>query len=239
MSTRTTSRTWLWPFFSHVENTERGYEEWNFPWPLLRRTQGTYREGVRVLPFFADERTGDYRRRWYLWPLYRIEETRTDLLERRRDRLVYFLYSDLREKVLEEAHGRRRVALWPLFTYERRGGVSHFMTLSLLEPFFPENEGIERNWAPLWRLYQRKWDAHGNRISSLLWNLYWKERRGSDFAMEIFPLVSYRREEREGTDLSVLKGLARFRSGPEGRKIHLLYLPWGLPLGGTVESTEN
>lgn len=235
-----TSTTWLWPFFSHVENRQKDYEEWNFPWPLLRRTTGSYKEGVRLLPLYADERTGASRKRWYLWPVYKIEETRTEALDRRRDRVLYFLYSDLQETAGEEGEREtRRVALWPLFTFEREGAVSKFHTLSLLEPFFPGREGVERNWAPLYRIYQRKWDSRGNEISSFLWNLYWKERRGDDLAVELFPLVYYRREGESERELSLLKGFLRLHSGEEGRKLHVLFLPWGIPAGNSGAGEER
>lgn len=231
-SPQRSSRTVLWPFFSRIEDRDRGYVERNFPWPLLRRTDGEYRQGFRALPLYADERTGDLRRRWIGWPIYRIEELNTEMLERRRDRVLFFLYSDTREQLHEEPLPRhRRVALWPLFTYERTRDVSHFYTFSLLEPFFPGNRGIERNWSPLWRIYQRKWDDHGNEISSLLWNLYWRERRGDDLAMEIFPLVSYRREVGTETDFSLLKGLVRVQRDADRRGLRLFYLPWAIPIG--------
>ncbi len=238
-SPQVSSRTWLWPFFSRIEDRERGYVERNFPWPLLRHTEGEYREGFRALPFYADERTDEFRRRWIGWPIYRIEELSTEMLERRRDRVLFFLYSDTREQLREEDRPRhRRVALWPLFTYEMSKGVSHFYTLSILEPFFPGNRGIERNWSPLWRIYQRKWDRHGNEVSTLLWNLYWKERRGDDLAMELFPLFSYRREVEEETDFALLKGLVRLHRDAERRRLHLFFLPWGIPVGSgfTTES---
>lgn len=226
------SRTYLWPFFSHTENRRKDYEEWNFPWPLVRITHGIDREGKRFLPFYADERSWNQRKRWFLWPVYKIEEIHTETLSRRRDRILYFLYSNLEETVFDEPGPRKkRVALWPLFTYEQVKGVSRFHTLSLLEPFFPEKDGFERNWSPLWRLYQRKWDKHGNEISSLFWNLYWKEKRGPNLIMEVFPFVFYKRETGRGTDFKLLKGLVRFRNDGEGKRLNLFYLPWAVPLG--------
>jgi hypothetical protein len=231
-SPQESSRTYLWPFFSHTENRRKDYEEWNFPWPLFRITHGTDKEGKRFLPFYADERSRDQRKRWFLWPVYKIEETHSETLNRRRDRILYFLYSDLEETMFDEPGPRKkRVALWPLFTYEQIKGVSHFHTLSLLEPFFPEKDGFERNWSPLWRLYQRKWDKHGNEISSLLWNLYWKERRGPDLVMEFFPFFFYKRETGRGTDFKLLKGLVRYRDDKVGKKLNLFYLPWAVPMG--------
>ncbi|MHB1397273.1 MAG: hypothetical protein ACYDAI_02100 [Trichloromonadaceae bacterium] len=240
ISPQRTSRTVLWPFFSHIEDQRRDYEEWNAPWPLVRVTSGRYKEGVKVLPLFADERVGDGRSRWFLWPLYKIEEIDSDYLYRRRDRVLFFLYSDLLEQVKEdEVLPKRRRALWPVFQYESSKGVHHFSTLALLEPFFPDNGGILRNWAPLWRIYQTRWDNHGNSISSLLWNLYWKERRGDDLAWELFPLVNYRRENQQLVEMSLLKGLVSFRSQESGRRLHLFYLPWGVPLGGEVITGEG
>lgn len=234
-SPQESSRTYLWPFFSHVENRRKDYEEWNFPWPLFRITHGS-KEGKRYLPFYADERSGAQRKRWFLWPLYKIEETRSETFNQRRDRVLYFLYSDLEEVLFDDpTPSKRRVSLWPLFTYEQIKGVSRFYTLSLLEPFFPEKEGFERNWSPLWRLYQRKWDKHGNEVSSLLWNLYWKERRGPDVAMEVFPLVFYKRETGRGIDFKLLKGFIRYRDDSKGKRLNLFYMPWSVPMGSKNE----
>lgn len=218
----------LWPFFTHTADHENGFEEWDFPWPLLRLTQGEVRNGVRVLPFYARERVGAYEKRWFLWPLYKIEERDSDILDYRRDRIAYFLYSDTEERRHgEELPRKKRVALWPLFTYENIDGLASFSTLALLEPFFPDHERIERNWAPLWQLYQTRWDRQGNQASSLLWNLYWKEKRGEDLRWELFPLVHYRHDSAVGVDLSLFKGLLRYRRNVDRTKLTFLFLPWG------------
>lgn len=229
-SPKRSDHIWLWPFFSHIEDSQRDYEEWNFPWPLLRVAKGDDADKLRLLPFYADERAGVNRNRWYLWPLYKIEQSETSMLTRRRDRVLYFLYSDLSEQLVDEEEPMlRRVALWPLFTYSRIDGVSQFSTLSLLEPFFPENERVERSWSPLWRIYQRRWDGRGDEVSSLLWNLYWKERRGDDLALEIFPLFFYRREDHgESLEISILKGLYRYARQDGEACRYILYLPWGI-----------
>ncbi|HAD04873.1 MAG: hypothetical protein A2005_09030 [Desulfuromonadales bacterium GWC2_61_20] len=218
----------LWPFFGHTADRDAGYEEWDFPWPLLRLTRGERRNGVRILPFYTRERIDAYQKRWFLWPLYKIEERDSEILTYRRDRIAYFLYSDTEERLRGEDFPRKkRVALWPLFTYENKDGLARFSTPALLEPFFPENERIERNWAPFWRLYQVHWDRQGNEAASLLWNLYWKERRGEDLFWELFPLAHYRHEAAVGVDLALLKGLFRYRRSGERTKVTFLFLPWG------------
>jgi len=234
------SRIVLWPFFRHVENRKKDYEEWEFPWPIFRIARGSGKNATTFLPFFADERSKDSRKRWFLWPIYKIEETESDIYYRRRSRVLFFLYSNLEETLyIEGAFPKKRVALWPLFTYENLEGVSHFYTLSLLEPFFPEKEGIRRNWAPLWWVYQKQWDAQDHVVESLLWNLYWRESQGSDTAWELFPLVSYKRTDTSGRDVKLVKGLLRYRNGPEGKVLNLFYLPWGIHWGAPSSETHE
>lgn len=225
-------RAVLWPFFSKTEDRVKGFESWDAPWPLVRVTRGDRYHGVKILPFYADETMDAKRQRWYVWPVYKIEELNTELIQRRRDRVLFFLYSDTREAKLETGDSLRRVSLWPLFGYQRRNGVSHLHVLSLIEPFFPENESIERLWSPLWRVYQQKWDQQGNRAVSLLWNLYWSERQGPQLAWELFPLIEYRRESEENTGFRILKGLVSYHRDKQGQRINFFYLPWGLHWGG-------
>ncbi|SDM66907.1 hypothetical protein SAMN05660860_02972 [Geoalkalibacter ferrihydriticus] len=228
-------KTWLWPFFSHIVDQERDYEEWNLPWPLVRHAQGSYKESRKFLPFYSYERTGVLERRWVVWPIYLHSRLTTEDLVRERGRVLFFLFSNLEERLIledEQDYTRlKRVALWPLFNYERRMGVSHFSTLALLEPFFPDHDSIRRNWSPLWSVYQSKWDTHGNQISSLLWNLYWKERRGEDLAYELFPLVSYQGAGGAMKEFKLLKGLVHVIREEDGGRFSLFYLPWGFSWG--------
>ena len=223
------SSTWvLWPFFSKTEDREKGYTSWDAPWPLVRVTEGEKYHGVKVLPFYADETMDVNRKRWYLWPIYKIEEMNSEMIERRRDRVLFFLYSDTREAKFETGDRLRRIDFWPLFGYKRYNGVSSLHVLSLIEPFFPGNQSIERLWAPLWRVYQQRWDQQGNHVVSLLWNLYWHEKQGDRVAWELFPLVEYRKESDSDQELRILKGLFSYRNSAGGKQLNLFYTPWGL-----------
>lgn len=221
--------TYLWPFFRHIEDDRKDFEEWNFPWPIFRIIDGKDRQMLRLLPFYSDDRTEKLHSRWLLWPLYKEEEQTTPTYSSQRQRVLYWLYSNTTEQFAgEERAYRHRIDLWPLLTFEEKDGLSHFSTLALLEPFFPGNEQIERNWSPLWRIYQRRWDNAGNNASTFLWNLYWKERRGDDLRFELFPLIHYRDEESlQRFELSLLKGLYRYTRDPEQSCFYLFYLPWG------------
>lgn len=225
-------RTAMWPFFSYVDDRKNGYTEWSFPWPLFQYARGEKYHGYKALPLISDMTRDDRRVRWFLWPVLKMQTQSIGSLEQGRTQVLFFLYSDLYER--EEgstADRRHRTLLWPLFGYRQEKGVSHFYTLSLLEPIFQQSEGVIRNWSPLWRIYQRKWDTKGNSVSSVLWNLFWHERSPDGVAWELFPAFSYRHESGVEREWSILKGLIRYRNKAQEKKLHLFYLPWGIPLG--------
>ena len=239
-------RTVFWPFFSWTQDRAKEYEQWDAPWPLVRVTQGTSRHGLRLLPLYADETVEARRKRWFLWPVYQIEDVNTELIVRQRHRILFFLYSDLAERKLDTGVEKRKIDFWPLFGYQRENGVSQFNALALLDAFFPNNKAIERSWSPLWRLYQQRWDEQGNLVISILWNLYWHERQGNQLALELFPLFDYRRGLEE-TRLRLFKGVMGVRSEPERTCLSLFYLPWescwenrsALPATAAVFATEE
>ncbi len=227
-------RTLFWPFFSYVDDRKKGYTEWNFPWPLFAYAQGEYQHGYRALPFISDMTGAGRRTRHFLWPLLKLEEHKIDTLIQQRTRVLFMLYTDLDEREIGAEQSRRhRTMLWPLFGYRQEKGVSHFYTLALLEPIFQQSDGLIRNWSPLWRIYQRKWDQQGHSVSSVLWNLYWHERNPSGVAWELFPVFSYTHKAEESIEWAVLKGLISVENKDNVKKLYFLYLPWGITLGRT------
>lgn len=233
-SPRVSSRTYLWPFMGWTSDREAKQEERRYLWPLVVTATGEKRNVKRYLPFYSDERSRETLKQWYLWPIFRHDEIASDTYCRERDRVLFFLYSDLREQWPIDGAERQRTALWPLFVFSRDArGVKQFSFPAPVEPIFPQ-EGFERSWAPLWRVYIQRWTDSGDSAVSFLWNLYWHERRGDDLAYELFPLVSYRSEGGQ-PDVSVLKGLIRLRESSGVKTLNLFWLPFGLTWGGTGE----
>lgn len=218
-------RTILWPFFTWIQDRAGEYEQWDAPWPLVRITHGSTRHGLRLLPFYADETIESLRKRWFLWPVYKIEELTTDQIVRQRHRILFFLYSDLIEKKLDTGSEKRRIDLWPLFSYHRENGVSRLNAIAFIDSVFPDHQAIERSWSPLWRVYQQRWDDQGNLVISVLWNLYWHERQKDRLALELFPLLDYTRDSGE-TRFRLLKGLVKVRGEDDLTCLSLAYLPW-------------
>lgn len=204
--------TFLWPFFSYREDAGERYREWDAPWPLIRISRGEGKHVTRFLPFFADETYRRIHKRWYAWPILKIENMWTPDYNRKRYRVLFFLVNHLRETEPETGElQRQHTAVWPLMTFVRHGEVRELRILSLLDPIFPERPPLDRNWDPLWRMFARRWDPYGNSALSILWNLYWQERRGDDVARELFPLFDYRREG-DNINFGLFKGLIRYRN---------------------------
>jgi hypothetical protein len=217
----------LWPFFGYVSDRERQVEERDYLWPFVRTSQGGGRTLVSYLPFYSEDRRENSVKRWYLWPLYRHDTLDSELYRRQRNRVLFFLYSDDTETWPLDDRQRRRVALWPVFTYRQDArGVSTFTFPAPVEPIF-NREGIEKSWAPLWRLYIQKWNEQGDSAVSFLWNLYWHERRQDDLAYELFPFIAYKAEQQR-TDVKVLKGLVHYRRGNDGSRLSFFWLPFAV-----------
>ena len=231
-SPKKTSRSYLWPFFGYTDDRVHKFEEMDYFWPFVTTVRGENRHGNTFLPIYSRDTFPEGEKVWYLWPFFRHEEIRSTIFNQDLDRVLFFLYRDTRESWPKDGSQRRRTALWPLFVYNKSPhGVSSISLPAPVESVF-DKEGIEENWAPLWRLYQRRWDEEGNSASSLLWNLFWEERRGSELAYELFPLLSYRRTKEE-SDLKLLKGLISLKRNGEEKELNLLWLPFGLKWGGT------
>jgi hypothetical protein len=221
-----TSRTWLWPFFGYSTDTAKGEEERDYLWPFWLTVSGKKRNVTRFLPFYADERTEDSTRNWYIWPIYRNDTLWSANYRQERDRVLFFLYTKKLETWPADKKERTRTALWPLFLMTSNTSGENSLTMpALLEPIL-DKEGIERLWAPLWRVYAQTWSDTGDSSLSLFWNLYWHEKSGKSMAWELFP-VYRQREAPSYFDMQILKGLVNYTEDGSNRSLALFWLPFG------------
>ncbi len=217
----------LWPFFGHVTNRDKNYEEWDFGWPFFWSASGPGRSALSVMPLFMTDRSGDSWRYWALWPLLKHEEMQSEHYRHERDRLLFFFFTDQRESWLNDGVSRRHTALWPLFNYQR--DPQGLRTLSIPAPVesFLSRDEIDRSWAPFWRLYIQRWNEQGDSAVSFLWNLYWHESRGSQLAYELYPLIRFQGEDTR-SDFRFLKGLVRYRNEQGKKNLSFFWLPMGI-----------
>ena len=203
------STTVLWPFFSYVDDREKKYHEWELPWPLVIFARGEGKTANRVWPLFSQVHDDTKESAFYLWPVYKYNRLHSDPLDRERTRIMLFLYSDVIQKNTATEKNLRRVDQWPMFTYHRDYNGDHrLQILAPIEPFVPDNKGIERNWSPLWSLWRSEAKGDGTAASqSLFWNLY---------RHEIAP---------DQEKCSLLFGLFHYQSDADGWCYRLCYIP--------------
>jgi hypothetical protein len=203
------STTILWPFFSHVTDREKQYREWELPWPFVVFARGEGKTVNRVWPFFSQAHTPTLESDFYLWPVYKYNRANLDALDRRRTRIVFYLYSDATDKNKQTGAYRRHSYLWPLFTSHREfDGSTRLQVFAPLEPFAEGSHKIERDWSPLWSVWRsQKNGKTGATSQSLLWNLYRRE--------------SAPQQKR----VSALFGLLQYQQTSDGKRVKLFYIP--------------
>lgn len=213
-----------WPFCGVVRGEGGRVVERDFFWPFWMTAAEKDSHTERFLPFYAESHVKDTSSRWVLWPIYRHETIDSPEFHQDKTSLLYFLFSRSDESWPRARGERSRSAFWPLYAWKRdEDGVTTLSLPALVEPVI-WNDGVEHNWAPLWRVFIAKWDDKGDGATSILWNLYWRERRGDESAWEVSPLVSWR-STRQGTDFRLLKGLLGYASETGRSSLRILWIP--------------
>lgn len=205
--------TVLWPFFSRIDDRERGYREHQMPWPFVVIARGEGKQTTRFWPFYAhaEGKGGALETFSLLGPVYRYNRLTSNPLHRERSRVLYFLFSDVSETNIETQARRTRMDLWPFFTHRKDwDGSSRLQVLAVLEPLLPTNKSIERNWSPVWSLWRDEKNATtGASSQSLFWNLYRAEQTA------------------DTKKCSLLFGLFQYEKGSGGKRVRLFYVPMG------------
>ncbi len=203
------STTILWPLFNHITDRAKNYREWQVPFPLIEFARGEGKTGSRVFPFYSHMQNTNLESAFFLWPLYKYNRMRSGALERERTRIMFFLYSDTKQKNLETGAALRRIDFWPFYSVKRDyKGNSSLQAFAPLEPLAPYSKHFERDYSPLWSIWRvEKNEETGASSESLFWNLY---RYNATPASK---------------KCSLLFGLFQYQSGSDGKRLRLLYIP--------------
>jgi hypothetical protein len=150
--------TRMYGLYSKTVSKDDGFESKGFPWPLMvishDKNTGT-RRTIRLFPFFQRQEYDNYKAEFLLWPLWRFHGVQKGEHLYLRDDSVFFLYRNERKISLKgqekevDFHG-----LMPFFHLRDTSTGRKFRVFSLIEQVFPYNEAIEKNWAPLWSLFE-------------------------------------------------------------------------------------
>jgi hypothetical protein len=192
-----------------------------------------------VWPLFGRKRTKDSETRFVAWPIWhRRDYEFDDETNVRETGLVPFVS---KRTVFSESGGimNHTSRFWPLWRFHRyEDGSTYLGALSLL--WFYDEIGFERQYAPLWTIYERETAPGGAGHTSALWGLI-RHQHTSERSETRVPLLYSHVEdgEMEMEETSILSGL--FGSTREGarRSLRLLYLI-DIPMGGRegADATE-
>ncbi len=222
VSPKRISRSVIWPFFNYTYDEEDHYTQWDFPWPLLQWAKGDDKSIFRIFPFYGKKSWEGDEKGYILWPFYLYDRQGEDGY--RKTRHLYLLLSKDQTEVWEKEGKRARIfRIWPLFYYglRKEGDVHvHFPALIPID-----DEGFERNWGPLFRLYEYHRNAAGESESKFLWGFYVHRKNAARELYELSFFLTYYSAE-DLSYFSLLRGLLEYRA--EGKKcaLRLLYSPW-------------
>lgn len=197
-----------WPLgYNIIDDQEKKYVEHDICWPAIVTAHGT-KEEFRIFPFYSHAKNPSLESDFYLWPVLKINRLHSAPLERRRTRVLFFLYSDTVETNTESKLFLHRVDCWPLWHYDRdTDGHERLQVLAVMEPFFPNNRSVTREYSPVWSLWRSEKNAkNGATSQSLLHNLYRRETT------------------RDSKKVSLLFGLFQYQRNPDGRRWRVCYV---------------
>ncbi len=217
---------YLWPFFQHVEGKGNSFEQWDFPWPFFQWQKGEHRRGFRIWPLFGSRRSPHYESDFVLWPLLMGEHMRQEEGEEVEGRIL--LLSHFRKVTYRGREKEFFLRVWPLFVEARNARGESLFYFPALLPFY--DEGVERTWGSLLRLFELYHLADGRCYLRVLWGLYRYEADREVRVHELAFLFSYRRTP-AGRSLQFLDGLLGFTLSRKGPGIRLF---WFLRLGPSV-----
>ena len=165
----------LWPFFSHTVDERGGYRRWDMPWPFISFSRAEKMNRVMLFPLYHHKEAPGDRTRWILWPLYQCWD---DQIGDQREVVKRYLLVNRIQTVFNGKGEvmRKEVSIWPLFTYSRKGDEVKLRLLNLI-PI--RHEGVERHWAPFYRVFGYERSASGKRWD-IFWELYEREVHGND-----------------------------------------------------------
>jgi hypothetical protein len=205
------------PFgFNAIHDREQNYVEHDFIWPLFVRAHGS-KNVTRYFPFYSRAWHNGLESKSYGFLVYKYNRLEASPLDRHRVRLLYFFYSDTVERNTESHDFSRRVDFWPFYDYHRElNGNRRLQILSILEPIFPNNRVMGREYSQVYAFWRQEKNARTKATSqSLLWNLYRHEEAGP------------------AKKTSLLFGLFQYQSTADGGRWRIA----GLHMGGKSART--
>lgn len=217
--------TWLFlpPFFRHTVGKTVSQDIGL--WPVVQTTAEKREEKLYVWPLYGRRTTAHENRRFWLWPFIWQWHEIAKPVTVDRFRLFPVIYSESRRPIAAPTNVvDRYVSIWPVMSYKRSNDDTKRVRFLDLWPF-RETEPMERNLAPLWRVYQHERTPLGYE-DELLWGLArWGRRTNGVSSGSLFPLAAWSHDRVADKQRSweFLKGMLGYERNESGKAWQALY----------------
>lgn len=221
--------TVLWPFIRWASQPSKGYKTWSI-WPLIKfQTGGELEADVqRVIPLFTHYKNDFTEVTSVLWPIF---WWRRDSLSTDGEREAWYalpFYYQTRSK-WENGDKASTTRVWPLGSKTRtRDGTAK---IRILDPGIPEvlnPDVLSRNFGFLYEVWAEREQPAPAPLTEekRAWLGLYRSTAGSGHRRSSFSGLGGRWTEPDGTThTSLLFGLLRWRSGPDGSNLEAPAFP--------------
>lgn len=212
----------LWPFFTWKSRTDSSFSV-NAPWPFFRYGRGAHGESVLYIwPLWGRSVSANAHFSFWLWPVGWYSESRTPQTVRTWRcvlPLYWSMYSRDRKSGKDISRWRH---FWPLISAVSENGRETVRVPDLMP--LKRVGAVERNYAPLWTLFQLDRSEHGCNLD-LLWGMFGWMKSGTRSRLVIGPFYSqYEDREKNFSESQFFFGLVRTRTSPGKNTCSLFYL---------------
>ena len=184
----------------------------NCPWPFFQKIDSEMHDRLYFWPLWGQDRYANrcYQKNFMLWPfLWSSTAVRVDVTKTTKKVIPFFFTeSEFRNEEGVALEDQEKVSnywkVWPLMSWQRDETASRFRFLELWP--LKNSRPIERNWAPLWTLYQRT-EVQGTVHKDLLWFTWSSERAVAE----------------DRSEWSLLKGLLSYKKEGDQKRFQVLY----------------
>lgn len=212
----------LWPFFTWKSRTDSSFSV-NAPWPFFRYGRGAHGESVLYIwPLWGRSVSANAHFSFWLWPVGWYSESRTPQTVRTWRcvlPLYWSMYSRDRKSGKDISRWRH---FWPLISAVSENGRETVRVPDLMP--LKRVGAVERNYAPLWTLFQLDRSEHGCNLD-FLWGMFGWMKSGTRSRLVIGPFYSqYEDREKNFSESQIFFGLVRTRTSPGKNTCSLFYL---------------
>jgi hypothetical protein len=182
------SRGWALATYMEDDNLRTGIRTHRILWFLIRWTsrievptqfadraaQANPMEGGGVFPLYIHRHNEKRDRMTVLWPFYHRRVDMMDDYQSRRSFLVPFWAMNRQENT--DGTSSSRGFLWPFYRHWRDADGNRYQSAPHLFPY-SRIEAADRNWAPFWTVWSRRWNEQTNESRTRFLGGVWKHDR--------------------------------------------------------------